>query len=111
MINWIKKVVVRFLTRGVFVLQNRATEEHFILSHITDDGYVSLLTDSGSYLPVSYSVYKRMFEPQGELLTLGDVGAIIGIQDKKILLSTGSLVSLSDINEQAIEDSFDSGYL
>jgi hypothetical protein len=110
MINWIKKIVVRFLTRKVFVVSNKATLEHFILSHITDDGYVSLLTDSGSYLPVSYSVFKRMFQPVTELIDCGDELVISGIQDNKILLSTGSLVPLYAINEQAIEDSFDSNW-
>lgn len=110
MINWIKKVVVRFLTRKVFVVQNTRTDEHFILSHITDDGYVSLLTDGGSYLPVSYSVYKRMFHPRQELIDIGDEIQIVGIEDNKILLSSGHLVSLADINDQAIEASFDSNW-
>lgn len=106
MINWIKKVIVKYLTRGVFVVANKTTLESFILSHITDDGYVSLLTDSGSYLPVSYSVYKKMFESVSSI----DHEPIQGVQDSKILLSSGNLIPLSAINDQAIEDSFDSNW-
>lgn len=106
MINWIKKVVIRFLTRKVFVVANKATLESFIVSHITDDGYVSLLTDSGSYLPVSYSVFKRMFEPVSNI----NNESVVGISYKQILLSSGESVVLTDLNEPSIEDSFDSNW-
>jgi hypothetical protein len=111
MINWIKKVIVRFLTRGVLVVSNKATQENFILSHITNDGYVSLLTDGGSYLPVSYSVYKKMFEPKTEVIDIGDEILITGTEGTKLLLSDGRSIPLASINEHGIEDSLDSEYL
>jgi hypothetical protein len=107
MINFIKKVIVRFLTRKVFVVSNKATLESFIVSHITDDGYVSLLTDSGSYLPVSYSVFKKMFQQVHSI----NEQSVVGVSYKQILLSSGESVVLTDINEPSIEDSFDSDYL
>jgi hypothetical protein len=107
MINFIKKVIVRFLTRKVFVVSNKATLEHFIVSHITDDGYVSLLTDSGSYLPVSYSVFKKMFQSVSSI----NEQSVVGVSYKQILLSSGESAVLTDINEPSIEDSFDSDYL
>lgn len=111
MINFIKKVIVRFLTRKVFVVSNKATLEHFIVSHVTDDGYVSLLTDSNSYLPVSYSAFKRMFEPVTTLTGFGDELSVLGVQDNKILLSSGEALVLANINEPVLEDSLDSEYL
>lgn len=110
MINWIKKVIVKYLTRGVFVVANKTTSEGFILSHITDDGYVSLLTDSGSFLPVSYSVYKTMFQPKTEVIDIGDEILITGTEGTNLLLSDGRSIPLSSINDQAIEDSFDSNW-
>jgi hypothetical protein len=112
MINFIKKVIVRFLTRKVFVVSNKATGDYFIVSHITDDGYVSLLTDNGSYLPVSYSVFKRMFQRENTVTNSNyEQEAITGIDGNKILLLSGESLVLANINEHGIEDSLDSEYL
>lgn len=111
MINFIKKVIVRFLTRKVFVVSNKATLEHFIVSHITDDGYVSLLTDNGSYLPVSYSVFKRMFQPENTVTNSNyEQEVVSGVKGNRILLSSGESLLLANINEHGIEDSFDSNW-
>lgn len=111
MINWIKKHLIKLLTRKVFVVSNKATSEYFIKSHITDDGYISLLTASGSYLPVSYSVFKRMFQPQKQVVdSIYDVQDVVGVVDNKILLASGESVFLADINESCIEDSLDSSW-
>jgi hypothetical protein len=103
MINFIKRLFVKFLTRKVFVVNNKETFESYIVSHITDDGYVSLLVDNGCYLPVSYSIYKRMFQPVSEI----DEAVVVGKLDNHILLSDGRSVLLADINEHGIEDSLD----
>jgi hypothetical protein len=108
MINFIKKVIVRFLTRKVFVVSNKATLEHFIVAHITDDGYVCLLTDSGSYLPVSYPVFERMFQRESSVINSNyEQESVVGIAGNRILLSSGESLVLANINEHAIEDSID----
>jgi hypothetical protein len=103
MINFIKRLLVKFLIRKVFVVSNKESLEFYIVSHVTDDGYVSLLVENGCYLPVSYSIYKKMFQP----VSVIDEVPVTGKLDNRILLLDGRSVLLSDINEHGIEDSLD----
>jgi hypothetical protein len=111
MLNFFKRHLVYFLTRGVYLVSNRTTQEYFIVSHISTDGYIVLLTTFNSYLPVSYSLYKKMFKPESKLPYSIAIGNVIGILGEKILLSTGETLKLSDLNESdMIEDSLDTSF-
>lgn len=108
MFNFIRRVVVRFLTRKLKLVMNRHTEEHFIVSHISEDAYVILLTQYDTYLPVQYKVLKENFV---NVVTIVDSRyddvSILNVQDNVINLSSGESVKLIDINEPVTEESAD----
>ena len=110
MFNFIKRYLVRFLTRKVLLVSNRTTQEYFILSHVSSDGYVVLMTSFKTYLPVSYKIYKRMFQPVSELIDIGDEILVVGVYDDIILLEGGHSVKLADINETDFEESIDTSF-
>jgi hypothetical protein len=111
LIDAIKKLVVTFLTRNFLVVTNRTTHEYFIVSHITQDGYISLLMAEGTYLPVSYSVFKRLFKKETTLMDSNfNESEIEGIEFNSILLSSGEMLDLADLNDSYIEDSLDTSW-
>lgn len=109
MINFFKRTLVKFLTRKIKLVSNLITNEHFIVSHISADGYVVLLTQYDSYLPIQYGVLKDCFLP---VYAIGDIDLykVISISDNTIKLSSGESVRLSDINEPSAEDYIDTSF-
>lgn len=107
MLNFFKKLFVRFMTRKVLLIRNTTTGEYFVLSHVSDDGYVVLLTGFKTYLPVFYKAYKERFEPVYDLIDIGDEKLIVSVNYDVIYLQTGESVRLCDINETGLEDSID----
>lgn len=110
MINFLKRHLVRFLTRKVLLVSNRTTQEYFILSHISSDGYVVLMTSFKTYLPVSYKIYKRMFQPEQRVPMEIAIGNVLSITDDQIFLSSGDSVRLSEVNETDFEESIDTSF-
>jgi hypothetical protein len=87
-------------------VSNRTTDELFIKSYISSDGYVVLLTDLGTFLPVSYKIYKRLFKPTTTVWG----STIAHIQDDNIQLSSGETLQLADINEPVFEEGIDTSF-
>lgn len=106
MLNFLKSLYVRFLTRKVLLVSNRTTVEYFIKSYITSDGYVVLRTYSGTFLPISYNIYKRLFKPVTTVLG----STIVRIQDDNIQLSSGETLRLAEINEPVFEEGIDTSF-
>lgn len=104
MFNFFRRILVRFLTRKYTLVANSATQEYFIVSHISKDGYIVLLTQYDTYLPLQYKVFKKNFL---KATVLVDGHSVSGIVDNQILLSSGESLKLSDINEPVTEDSAD----
>jgi hypothetical protein len=99
MLNFFKRTIVRFLTRKYLLVSNKTTQEVFIVSHISLDGYIVLLTQYDTYLPVQYKVLKDNFTRINVLETVVGASNVLSIQDNLINLSSGESVKLSDINE------------
>jgi hypothetical protein len=110
MFNFIKRYLVRFLTRKVLLVSNRTTQEYFILSHVSSDGYVVLLTSFKTYLPISYKIYRRMFQPESRVPMEIAVGNVLSIQDDRIFLSSGDSLRLAEVNETDFEESLDTSF-
>jgi hypothetical protein len=106
MLNFFKRLWVRFLTRKVLLVSNRTTDEHFIVSNISYEGYIVLMTGFGGFIHISYSIYKRLFQP----VTTIQGSTIIHIQDDNIQLSSGETLQLADINEPVFEEGIDTSF-
>lgn len=102
MFNFIKRICVSFLTRKFLLVANVTTQEYFIKSHISKDGYVVLLTQYDTYLPLQYKVFKQNFSRAAVLV---DGHSVSSILDNNIILSSGESLKLIDINEPVTEDS------
>jgi hypothetical protein len=96
MFNLFKRILVKYLVRQYKVVFNIATSESFIVSYVSQDGYVVLLTQYDTYLPLKYKVFKKNFS---KALSI-DNDAVSSISDNNIILSSGRSVKLTDINEQ-----------
>jgi hypothetical protein len=96
--------MVRFLTRKFLLVANVSTQEYFIKSHISKDGYVVLLTQYDTYLPLQYKVFKKNFL---QVFLLVDGNSVSSVTDNNIILSSGESIKLADINEPITEDSAD----
>jgi hypothetical protein len=110
MLNFFKRQLVKLLTRKTLLVSNRTTQEYFILSHVSSDGYVVLLTSFKTYLPISYKIYKRMFQPEQRVPVEIAIGNVLSIEDDRIFLSSGESVRLSEVNETDFEESMDTSF-
>lgn len=104
MLNFFKRLYVQFKTRKLKLVVNINTEEYFIVSHISKDAYIVLLTQYDTYLPLQYKVFKQNFM---KVKLLIDGNGVEGIVDNNIILSSGEAIKLCDINEPVTEDSAD----
>lgn len=100
MFNFFKRLFVRFSVRKLKLVKHRETGDHFILSFVSKEGYIMLLTQYDSYIALQYSVFKKNFVAAPAIMSVGEELAVLGIEDNTIKLSSGASVRLGDINEQ-----------
>ena len=111
MLGFFKRLFVRFVTRKIHLVSNKSTQEYFIVSNVSRDGYVVLLTQYDTSLPTQYKVFKDHFVKATTVVNANfDEDFITGIQDNKILLLSGNTIKLIDINENIAEDCIDTSF-